>query len=445
MSNSAARIAAKVALYAVLLIPVTLTFAIPEPSSLQSENKLPSPDRQQIVRLLEQRDFISLEKLLAGYIEEFDRTPHDSVSYRDAFEHVTQVDSQMAARFDEWVTQFPNSYSAHLARGGFFFEQGTRARGTQFVDKVEQEQFHGMAQFFEKAIAELNLAERLSAKPYLVYRYTMGIAMHAGDSARVRAIFDLAAKLAPRDFILRSRYLNSLTPRWGGNYRAMESFVEETRKAGLGASEISRLAAQIPADQGDESFRTGNFRNAIQDLSKAISADPRPAWFCTRGNAYWRLNELTLAQTDFEQGLKLDPRDKQCNEAFANYLRAIGNHQRAIEPLSQLIEIAPNSTLYMNRGHSYEAQDMFPQALSDYQISAKQGNVFSQTRVAMFYWYAKGVMAKDSVQAVYWGAQAVRSGHPDAQRFIGLLRQRMAKGDNSAGLFLREIENRKGP
>ncbi len=62
---------------------------------------------------------------------------------------------------------------------------------------------------------------------------------------------ELSGKIDPGNFIVRSYYMDSLQPKWGGSFEEVEKFQEEVQKEGASAQTASMLEAKIYITRGD--------------------------------------------------------------------------------------------------------------------------------------------------------------------------------------------------
>ena len=110
-----------------------------------------------------------------------------------------------------------------------------------------------------------------------------------------------------------------------------------------GKGELSREASALIANAKNK-IALGDFRGAVDDLTRAIAMDPTNAAAWTkRAEAYNRLKQYDLALSDALQAVKLDPNSSAAWEqvAFAEY--KTGHLKEALEAADKAIALNPNN------------------------------------------------------------------------------------------------------
>jgi tetratricopeptide (TPR) repeat protein len=108
-------------------------------------------------------------------------------------------------------------------------------------------------------------------------------------------------------------------------------------------------------ERGNVYFTKGKYDRAIQDYDQAIRLDPRNSLaFGNRAAAYGEKGEYDRAFQDFDQAIRLDP-----NYAEAFYNRGsvelnIGDYNRAIRDFDQAIRLKPRGSSHRHKALSRE-------------------------------------------------------------------------------------------
>jgi tetratricopeptide (TPR) repeat protein len=86
----------------------------------------------------------------------------------------------------------------------------------------------------------------------------------------------------------------------------------------------------------------GDYRGAVEDLTNAISADPKRAEaYVFRGSAYRYLEELGKAQADISVALKLAPEDPSALLERGILFRLSGDNKSARADWLKVLEFDP--------------------------------------------------------------------------------------------------------
>jgi hypothetical protein len=168
---------------------------------------------------------------------------------RAQFRDFYATDADLAAKLDDWVTQYPNSYVAKVARGTYYKKVGFEARGTAYIRDTSQSQIDGMNTAFMKAVADLRASLSMSPKPFLSYFHLLDIGSAIAAKEELRAIYDRAIGLDPSSYAIRLKYMNTLQTRWGGSLEEMRSFYAECQRAGLTGAQDKELQGMLAQEK----------------------------------------------------------------------------------------------------------------------------------------------------------------------------------------------------
>ncbi|MFT5534535.1 MAG: tetratricopeptide (TPR) repeat protein [Burkholderiaceae bacterium] len=136
-----------------------------------------------------------------------------------------------------------------------------------------------MEQMFVLSKKDLETSLHLNPKSYLAILHLLNIAQFEGNSQAAENYLMLGVSVLPSNMILRIRYLIQLTPRWGGSYKSMESFISKCQSQGLSHDKIDLLNAIKHDDKGfvlEEQGKTVEARLAYEEALKlSLSGNSR--------------------------------------------------------------------------------------------------------------------------------------------------------------------------
>jgi tetratricopeptide (TPR) repeat protein len=132
----------------------------------------------------------------------------------------------------------------------------------------------------------------------------------------------------------------------------------------------------------------GEHDRAIADYDEAIRLDPKNAdSYVNRGLAYDRKGEHDRAIADYDEAIRLDPKDAPTyyNRGLA-YDRK-GEHDRAIADYDEAIRLDPkDADTYVNRGVAYVGKGEFDHAITEFgeaiRLDAKKAKAYYNRGVA---------------------------------------------------------------
>ncbi len=111
----------------------------------------PRPEQPKVLDLLSQGDYEELNRALEALQAAFEADPQTSVELESAFASLTKAPPELASKVDDWVTRYPTSYAAAVARGGYYLSRGMDARGTKYSADTPESAMRQMREHFRVA------------------------------------------------------------------------------------------------------------------------------------------------------------------------------------------------------------------------------------------------------------------------------------------------------
>ena len=148
-----------------------------------------------------------------------------------------------------------------------------------------------------------------------------------------------------------------------------------------GRAYVASIANIVSIDAGFAGLTTGGIRTgitdgertrtrdlAVADFNQAIRLDPKNSTAVReRGRLYMELGDLDRAFADYNEAIRLNPNDDRAYTNRGNIYQSRGNYDQAIADHTRAIQIAPNFALaYFNRGVAYSSKGDYDRAIADY-------------------------------------------------------------------------------
>ncbi|TQV86473.1 tetratricopeptide repeat protein [Aliikangiella coralliicola] len=390
-------------------------------SQIHNNQKKPSLQKAnfsvlKIKRLFQRKDFNQINEVLEAYQNqaEVDITTENKLfSAYSAFELNSQTSQDI---FSRWLVATPNRYQPYLARAAFYYYQGWKARGSKWAKDTKSSQFRSMNNYFSKAKSDIKKAIKLNPKIVVPYCYLIGMAKAQGSQHSADSALREALKISPATYIVRTHYMDTLLPRWGGSYTKMQAFWESAKPFAIKNKKISLLeglpiyeAANIQMSKGnhqmaeslyDEALQFGdnervyykrgknfyrmkNFEQALVDFSRAIELNSDEGeYYYWRSKTYHKLNRFGKAVFDIEKASQLavhDDRVQKYHDWLVSQIQVRGavtkNEQEIKDEMSTLIQAInqePNdSRLYFRKAKLLLAQNKKQMAIRDLKKAIK--------------------------------------------------------------------------
>jgi tetratricopeptide (TPR) repeat protein len=323
---------------------------------------------RQLLALLKSRKFDELDARLTAIVRSYEKDPLREEAVDLAIGVFYRGDPQLEAPLNEWVKAHPKSHVAYLARGTHYTRVGWSLRGTNFASGTSDKQFAGMAENFQRAMADLQQAYALNPQSVHALCGMMDILNGAGARDQVRPAYERALAINPLTLRARSCYLSTITPRWGGSLPQMSKEIEAARPYYEKNPALKTLEGRIAAERGDMTAFSGNYKQAIELYNEALKHGVNPGVMVQRADAYLRSQDIGLAFKDLDAVLEIRP-----NHQYALYLRGyinneVGRMNDAIADLTRALELNPyhHRSLFI-RGDAYMRQGKSDLAIADFE------------------------------------------------------------------------------
>ena len=120
--------------------------------------------------------------------------------------------------------------------------------------------------------------------------------------------------------------------------------------------------------RGNAYSELGNYRQAIEDLNRAIEIKPDYVMaYTSRGVAYIYLGNYRQAIEDLNRGIVIRPSYAEAYNNRGLAYNGLGNYRQAIEDFNRAIAIRPSyAEAYNNRGLAYNGLGNYKQAIEDF-------------------------------------------------------------------------------
>ena len=356
--------------------------------SSQASSKLGSPGSPDFSRgasstfslreLLRNRDFNKLNARLAHYQEAYENdvsTEDDLVAAYNAF---SIDDPYFEELLNAWVKGFPKDYQPYLARASYFYNLGWKSRGGKWANETSDEQVEGMKRHFSKARQDIAKSLEIRQDLLVPYYLLINIYKTSGTAGvEVKAILNKSLEKCPASFRVKSAYLLSITPRWGGSYEDMERSANEFQKFASKNPRLKILRGYAFYDAGSMQKSSKNYGVALQFLNKALSVGELALFYGERARIYHHLGKYDEALTDISSAIEMSPQEADFYYVRSTILSAKEKMQEALKDVELADRLKPNdenitkqkkriADAFVYSGHSLEKSKDTQNAIKNY-------------------------------------------------------------------------------
>lgn len=258
------------------------------------------------------RNYSALERYYSRAQRQFESGKLDDRQLYARFRELYQDSPGNERYFNEWVSRYPHSYSARVARGAYLYRRALHLEADEYYDFTVRQfdaHFEAIHGYLERARLDLRASLRMTAKPYLSALYLLNVAILGGSSADCRRWLRRGDAIEPTNYLVRLRYMFCLLPWRHGSYAQMLGFLRQSVAQPVDSWQFemfalfirNTLAADVvPADE----FRSVS-RELMQVLRLAVQAHRKsPTGFLVaytdvawrlrrRADVHWGLRQLS--------------------------------------------------------------------------------------------------------------------------------------------------------
>lgn len=294
-----------------IIILVLFIISFPVHSSGQLTGYHHKIDKSTILSLFRHQSFKSLNSKLEEYQSAYDQDYQEEDNVYDAFDVFSKIDTTFESLLFKWIKEYSEFYVPYAARAKYYCACAREARGHKWVIDKDQKEYKEMERFFSLALLDINEALKKNVRLDICYAMMVEIGSMTDDrEMKNRALAD-ALKNHPYACRIRLKYLQTLTPRLGGSYDKMETFIDSCAKYATFNPKLKELSASIPAEKGNVFSYLGKYGEAVKMYTEALNYSSYHSYYANRADAYVKLNDYVHALNDYDHALELSPNDPE--------------------------------------------------------------------------------------------------------------------------------------
>jgi TPR repeat protein len=370
---------------------------------------------RQVSNLLYQEKFDALEKMAQDLRTTKAKFPDGFWKLYSFYEGLSRPKNgssdgwkRFLSKFDRWIQKYPDSITARTAAGSGWMKYGWAARGSGYVNTVNEEGWRLLDDRIKKAYSFLEKKPvRLSDDCPERYDLLLNLATAQGwDRPQYEALFHEAITLEPSYISYYVDKAGYLQPKWHGEEGEWQKFAKDAVKLAPeseGNSVYMHIILSLWEDKDRKSFGEVGIS---WDIMKQGFIDTERNF----PNSPWNLNnfcKFACIAGDKETARMLFKRigDRPYIEAWSDVLRVSEYKKWRDWALSD------------NKPGDKSEKPLFPRGTEDFQemmLLAKEGDPEAQYKIGSFYLQGE-LVVKDNAEGVKWIRKAAEQGHREAQ------------------------------
>jgi tetratricopeptide (TPR) repeat protein len=279
-----------------------------------------SVDPVAIVEKIKAGNFAAVESQIKTYQAAANADPRAEMNLVYAFKAFTLPDPELADQLKKWAADSPDSAIAHCARAMALERAAAHARGHEGgpSSSILPDDFVEMEKDLSQAMMEADSARALDPDLMNAYLTAINAAKMESDSVALNDASKRALAKFPLSFEVRRTLIDTMTPRWGGSYDAMDKFANESQ-AQVSQNPMLKYLLGFPSmEQAEDLQLDEKWDETIPLLNHAIEVGgDYGGFYVVRGKSLFALKKYDAAMADFQSANDLMPDNAENLEMLA--------------------------------------------------------------------------------------------------------------------------------
>lgn len=328
----------------------------------------PSMSFEQVHALLEQGQYVELDRRLAGMLDDKLHKPDVAGVMDHAFETwFNRSDLDLRPLLEHWKQASPHSAFAYTASGVSYVAMAWHARGKEYIQDTPRSNIDAMERLLALADADLRHAVSLDPRMTPAYVGMIDAGQLSLGSAYVRNAADAGLHTDPANFAIYSEMMRALQPRWGGSIQQMKQNGQAALKHASDNPLLMLLPEKAVAEEVDLDGDDCNVPGRFEQFRLVFDQVAVASQLSTAAESAEACNHLDLSTVYFSEDLRFYPEDRSARARRVYNLNEFDESAWAVAQASQLMREEPRNADYVvARGNAYEMLNDYPHAEQDY-------------------------------------------------------------------------------
>ncbi len=294
--------------------------ALAQIEAFEKANKHPRPAPAHLRKLLQTGRFSEVESILS----KLRRNSQMDISWEQAFtltfDDISPINQYRPEILDKWVKSTHSGY-AYMARGSYYYNAASLARGDAFLSDTSESQLTAMTKLNKKAYKDLLKARSIDQSLLPVYSLLIGLSGYGSIAdIPIDTYLNEGISVNPGGYYYRYQYMRVMMPKWGGSWRKMQNFVDATAPYLNKNPRLWLLQGFIPAEKGYLALQNKSYGRCVKFFSEALQYGKHSKWLYERAYCLSWEKEYEKALRDVK--MSLDMNDDADAKQLKRYLES---------------------------------------------------------------------------------------------------------------------------
>ncbi len=334
------------------------TDAVYGAASGANSDKKPCRSQLEIFDMIRNKDYKGLEESLRNCQENYEKDVSAEIALYSAYEAFNSSYPSLEQALNQWVSKYPSSYVALLARGNYLEHKGYRARGFRWASDTSEEQFKAMNDTFEFASKDLHEAIRLYPKALVAYCGLININGSSSSRDSLRKTWEMGLRVLPDSLMIRQGYLHFLQPKWGGTAIELDEAMSEIGRSSHRYEKLRVLQGYRALISAEMLFDQGSYDEAVQLYLKALEYGDFFHYYIRLGVVYDKLQKYDQSIAANTKAMQLGPVGPVTLWRRAHSMIQSGSRAEAMKDINLGLSLFPDDKFLLDLRDSKSSGDL---------------------------------------------------------------------------------------
>ncbi|MBU2869126.1 hypothetical protein [Colwellia sp. E2M01] len=299
--------------------------------------------------LIKNSEFKKLTSMLDGYHAHLEGDIANEMFLYKAYRSFTIEDEKLLHQIMLWKKSQPENPQPLLAEAFYYYGKAWRVRGTKPISLTPEKDIREMKVLLShsKQLLEESFFER--SYKLIASALLIDVIRPIGDNSVVKQVYENALLKFKASYLLRYRFLISLQPKWGGNYRATQNIIDEAQNYSDTNKELILLKGYLFEEAGDILAIDGFHQEAGNFYTYGLKFGKNPTLLWKKGKSEYRQKNYSSALSYFNQAIELNSNDHDYYDWRSSTLYRLNKFEESKKDLLLANSLQPNKESYNKR------------------------------------------------------------------------------------------------
>ena len=279
-----------------------------------------------------------------------------------------------------WVIATPDHYQPYLARASYYYAMAWSSRGYKYMSRTSDKSVNKMYDYIKLAMKDISVVMTKNKEIIVPHSLLIGMSGMGGGDKELKKVINQALQIKPLSYEVRLRYLNFITPRWGGSFKKMAAFIDDSEKYISENSRLEALSGLVYSETGEVQKLKKNYAKAEELFSEALSLSENHDTLFERGITRDYLKKYEAAIADFSRAIEIYSEKSRYYYWRARSYNALEKYDKAAVDIKKAYSLDPFDSYVhshmkwmanrlTNMAYQLNSNQQFKQAISKYSLA----------------------------------------------------------------------------